>query len=423
MRIVSIETSCDETAIAVIEAAGHPQKNGVHFSVLSNVVLSQMKLHAKYGGVYPSLAKREHAKNLIPVLKQALQESNFLRVKQNLKPIPYNLKPILEREPELLKQFLDFIPRIEKPPIDAIAVTYGPGLEPALWVGINLAKALALVWNIPVIPVNHMEGHIVSALLKQSPNHAEQTRKIAENSRPSAKGGSASGGKTYNLKPTTFPVLALLISGGHTELVLSKKWLEYRLIGETRDDAAGEAFDKVARMLGLGYPGGPAISALAQKVRKSKVEGQTSHIALPRPMIDSGDFDFSFSGLKTAVLYELKKRKKNTQLIRDFAYEFEEAVTDVIVKKTIGAAEASRAATIVVGGGVSANERIRERLTEAILKKLPNTALSIPSHELTTDNALMIAVAGYIRATTKRASVIPARKANTIKAEGTLRLV
>ena len=191
MRILAIETSCDETAIAIIEASGKPRKSGVHFSVLSNLVLSQVKLHAKYGGVFPALAKREHAKNLIPILKKALAESNFLQKRQNLQPITYNLQPVLEREPELLKQFFEFIPSIKKPPIDAIAVTYGPGLPPALWVGINFAKALSLVWDIPVIPINHMEGHIFSALLKK---YGELQV------------------SSYKLQKVQFPILALLIS-------------------------------------------------------------------------------------------------------------------------------------------------------------------------------------------------------------------
>ena len=398
MKILAIETSCDETAIAIIEASGDPKRGAVRFTVLSNVVLSQVKLHEKFGGVYPSLAKREHAKNLIPLLKKALTESNFLKLKNSLKPVPHNLRIVLDREPELLKHFLKFIPRVEKPPIDAIAVTYGPGLEPALWVGINFAKALGTAWNIPIIPVNHMEGHICSAFL-------EKTEKNSE----------------FRISSFKFPVLALLISGGHTELVLMEKWLGYKMVGETHDDAAGEAFDKVARMLGLPYPGGPAISEQAH-IWKSQFPifnfKKKSKFLLPRPMLNSPDFNFSFSGLKTAVLYRLKEIKKLTpKLIREFSYEFQEAVTEVLVSKTIRAAEKYRAKTIIVGGGVSANKRIRDQLKNVVARKLPETTLFIPPQELTTDNALMIAVAGYLRNTLQPIT----HKQQHIKARGNLR--
>ncbi len=436
MKILAIETSCDETALALINAEGNPKKDGVNFSVLSNVILSQVKLHAEYGGVYPSLAKREHAKNLIPLLKQVLTESNFLNVRsksQNAKHDPllqdtsYKLQALLTRELELLKQFLDFIPTIEKPEtrpvrdsegsshtsslrdrqrkssngIDAIAVTHGPGLEPALWVGINFAKALSLVWNIPIIPVNHMEGHIFSALLKQY-DKLQVT--------------------SYKLQDFAFPMLALLISGGHTELVLSEDWLQYKIIGETRDDAIGEAFDKVARMLGLPYPGGPHVSQKADEFEGDKT------LSLPRPMIDSDNFDFSFSGIKTAVLYELKKRTKinpadqqggvNPELVKEFSHEFQEAVTEVVVKKTVDAALQYGAKTIVVGGGVSANKRIREALVAELRIKNQELSIFFPAEELTTDNALMIGVAGYLRHNLQPTT----HNQQHIKATGTLRL-
>jgi|SRR3989338_2179166 len=398
MKILAIETSCDETAIAIIE--GTEDIHNPRFSVLSNLVLSQVALHAQYGGVFPSLAKREHAKNLIPLLKQALEESNLLQPKNTLESTTYNLQLILEHEPELLKQFEDFIPTIETPDIDLIAVTNGPGLEPALWVGVNFAKALSSTWGKPVMPVNHMEGHIFSALLKKSQKDAEKNE-----------GSTAP--TTYNLQPITFPILALLISGGHTELVLSKDWFTYEIVGQTRDDAVGEAFDKVARMLDLPYPGGPQISKLAEEVRIS--ENKTDGFVFPRPMMHSGDFNFSFSGLKTAVLYALKKIETLTpEIKKTVAYAFEEAVTEVLVKKTVAAAEDCGVHAIVVGGGVSANKRIRESLSD----KLQDESLFIAPINLTGDNALMIAAAGYLRYLHK----LPTIDIKALTANGNMRL-
>lgn len=363
MKILAIETSCDETAISVL---GVSKKNGVtSFEALSNIVLSQIKIHEKYGGVFPALAKREHQKALVPVLKEALAKARMLKVGENKKiqNTKYKiLNTILKREPELLKQILAGLPKIKIPDIDAIAVTYGPGLEPALWVGINFAKALSLLWNIPIIPVNHMEGHVFSALIR---------------------------GKKFQISNVKFPMLALLVSGGHTELVLVKKWGQYKKIGETRDDAAGEAFDKVARMLGLPYPGGPQISKIG-KIGKAKV------YPLPRPMINSKDFDFSFSGLKTAVLYTIKNiGKLNKQTKADLAREFEEAVSEVLVKKTLSAAKKYSVNAILLGGGVAANERLRNDLSASARNNLSNTELLLPGGSAVTDNALMIAVAAY----------------------------
>tara|TARA_Y100000031_G_scaffold157148_1_gene216765 strand:- start:4388 stop:5635 length:1248 start_codon:yes stop_codon:yes gene_type:complete len=414
MHILAIETSCDETAVSLVDCSGDPWKGGVNFNVLSNIVLSQAKLHAEYGGVYPSLAKREHAENLIPVLKKALELSSLESGIRNQESgiDTQKLEKILQREPELLKQFLEFIPTIEKPAIDKIVVTRGPGLEPALWVGINFAKALGEVWNIPVSGINHMEGHVFSALLQKRRDLPQLT--------------------TYNLQPTTFPALALLISGGHTELVLMKDWLKYEIVGETKDDAVGEAFDKVARMLGLGYPGGPEIARQAAQFQDKP------SLKLPRPMLDSGDFNFSFSGLKTAVLYEIKKNNKfqpeadppsrpeadqpqagaeTSKIIQEFAHEFQEAATDVLVSKTVKAAREYGAKTILVGGGVSANQRIRDALTEQTTNNLPpTTKLLLSPLELTGDNALMIAVAGYLRAALNKEC------REEIAAHGTLRL-
>jgi len=403
MKILAIETSCDETAIAIIDAEGGLENP--RFSILSNLILSQVKLHAQYGGVYPTLAKREHARNLIPLLKESLTQAQLLARKDksavNVKVRPLQdsstrLSTILEREPELHKQFLEFIPSIETPDIDAIAVTYGPGLEPALWVGINFAKALAQIWNKPLIPINHMEGHIFSALLKQESR------------------------KEFSISNFQFPILALLISGGHTELVLMKDWFTYELIGETRDDAVGEAFDKVARMLNLSYPGGPAIAEYAENFKPKNKE---KTITLPRPMLHSGDYDFSFSGLKTAVLYLLKKTPHVTEKIKqEIAYEFQEAATDILVTKTLDAARDFNAKTILVGGGVSANKRIREELTKKVRAHLPDLKLYISPQEFTGDNALMIAVAGYARICVNPHSLHSSSLQDEVVAEGSLRL-
>lgn len=396
MKILAIETSCDETAIAIIEYEGDPRTSPLY--VLSNVVLSQIDLHKEYGGVYPSLAKREHAKNLVPVLDEALTKACL---KKDVSSLPsYNkeeLKTLLEREPDLFNQCNDYIPKIKIPEIDALAVTAEPGLEPALWVGINFAKALALTWGKPLLPINHMEGHIYSALL-----HNTETEE-----------------KKYTLSSVTFPVLALLISGGHTELVLMRDWLSYEVIGETKDDAVGEAFDKTARMLDLPYPGGPEISKLAKRYGEKREAKKT--ITLPRPMIDSGDYNFSFSGLKTAVKNTLHSFPKITPEIKEeMAYEFQEAATEVLVEKTAQAIEAYGVKTLIAGGGVSANERIREALIRRLTKE--RVALFLPPAFLTTDNALMIALAAALREAEGKNKHIPPERFSEIRAHGTARL-
>ena len=368
MKILAIETSCDETAVTVLEATRRGK--GADFRVLGNALLSQTKIHARYGGVFPMVAKREHGRALVPLLKSVLTKSGLLKKipSKNHSHILKNVRMIMEREPELMAQFTEFVPTIKTPPIDRIAVTSGPGLEPALWVGINFARALSEIWNIPVVPVNHMEGHILSSFLKK-----KEERKFL----------------ISNFK---FPMLALLVSGGHTELVLSKKWHKYKVIGATRDDAAGEAFDKVARMLDLPYPGGSEISRLALKGRAN------AEIILPRPMINSRDFDFSFSGLKTAVLYLIKKLGKlSAQGKADIAKEFENSVVEVLVSKSINAAKTHKAKTVIIGGGVSANEKLRREIEAAVNKELPKAALLLPEKSLTTDNAIMIAAAAYFK--------------------------
>ncbi|NTV44729.1 MAG: tRNA (adenosine(37)-N6)-threonylcarbamoyltransferase complex transferase subunit TsaD [Candidatus Yonathbacteria bacterium] len=369
MIILAIETSCDETAIAILEVTGGIGE--ASFVVRANVVHSQIDIHAPYGGVFPTLAKREHAKNLVPVLSEALDKAHIITDGAYVRNLPedsiVHLKTLFEREPDLFAAFLDGIPA-DMPSIDAIAVTHGPGLEPALWVGVNFARALATVWQKPLIPVNHMEGHILSAFVE---------------------------GDTFTFGADTieFPLLALLVSGGHTELQLMHDMFSYEKVGQTRDDAAGEAFDKVARVLGLPYPGGPEISRLAAEAPAPSPDD----IVFPRPMIDSGDYDFSFSGIKTSVLYAAKKLPNMTDDVkRVFARAFQEAAVDVLSRKTVAAAREYGARTIVLGGGVAANTALRKRM-ETLVTELPDITLFLPDTSATTDNAVMIGIAGAFR--------------------------
>ncbi|MDP3727015.1 MAG: tRNA (adenosine(37)-N6)-threonylcarbamoyltransferase complex transferase subunit TsaD, partial [bacterium] len=339
MRILGIETSCDESAVAVLDIAGPAAKPRV--KVLANVVASQVKLHAKFGGVVPNLAKREHQRNLVPVLLMALKEAGLLdkakmkkqKVKmqgknQNiLSPIRSMLSAILEREPDLFARMVSKITALPVPKIDAIAVTVGPGLAPALWVGVNFARALSCLWEKPLIAVNHLEGHIVTNLLPQNDQNDENDKAARRLHRVPLKTGRSVG--FIDLIKVRFPALCLIVSGNHTELVLMRRHGDYRVLGETRDDAAGEAFDKVARMLEFGFPGGPIISRLAGT-------GDSKAFNCPRPMMNSIKFDFSFSGLKTSVLYTLRDLKQiSGQTKRDIAASFEQAVVDVLVAKTV----------------------------------------------------------------------------------------
>ena len=393
MKILAIETSCDETAISIIEVP----RDGKSLTILSNIVVSQIAIHKPYGGVFPMLAKREHAKNLVPILKTALREAGLLSQRSGLREIQKSdLCEILEREPELLEAFLPFISSIKIPKIDAIAFTRGPGLAPALWVGVNFARALSVVWKKPLVPINHMEGHMLSSLLK----------------------------KTIITKPN-FPILALLISGGHTEIVLAKDLFKYKVVGTTRDDAVGEAFDKTARILGLPYPGGPEISARAESFRKSpcfaKATQGKGKYKLPRPMIHSDDFDFSFSGIKTATLYMVQKIPKVTEEIRnEICYEFEEAVTETLLSKTMRSAEKYNPHMILLGGGVASNSHIQKTFKESFSKKFSEAEVFVPEKELSTDNALMIAFAGYLRFTKDKKSILRAgdKKIKKLKADG-----
>ena len=300
MKILGVETSCDETAISILEA--HGDINSPSFSIVANNLVSQIDIHKEYGGVFPAIAKREHAKNLPIVLEKTLREAGV--IEESVGVDSEEIKKILEREPEMAESLLEILSRIKNPNIDCIAITTGPGLEPALWVGITFAKALARAWNVPLVPVNHMEGHVMSVLLNAKENKTIDTSKIQ------------------------FPLLSLLISGGHTELVLVNNWMEYKILGQTVDDAVGEAFDKGARILGLPYPGGPEISNLAKDGKENE------KIKLPRPMIKTPDYNFSFSGLKTAVLYLVRDLGEITDQDRkDIAKEFQTAVGDVFIYK------------------------------------------------------------------------------------------
>ncbi|MDO8571576.1 MAG: tRNA (adenosine(37)-N6)-threonylcarbamoyltransferase complex transferase subunit TsaD [bacterium] len=320
MKILGIESSCDETAAALLEV-----KRGV-FTLKKNIVASQIAIHARNGGVIPEVAARSHILNVIPVIQKTLGTG----------------RP------------------------DVIAVTAGPGLITSLLVGIETAKTLSYLWRKPLVAVNHIEGHVYANFLSD----------------PSI----------------SFPALVLIVSGGHTELVLMSGHGTYSIIGMTRDDAAGEAFDKVAKMLGLEYPGGPAISRVA-------VQGNPLLFELPRPMIDSSDFDFSFSGLKTAVLYLVmdlvKKKKLNEQTKMDLCASFQQAVVDVLVSKTLRAALKYKVRTVLFGGGVIANLALRTQMSHIFTAHAPQITVRFPSLAYCTDNAAMIAVAGYFHALKK----------------------
>lgn len=418
MKILAIETSCDETAIAIIDGARDKRKP--RFEVLAQVVASQIAVHRPWGGVVPNLAKREHQKNLVPLLLQVLKEAKKdLRFKKDDPRMHeskiLNLKSILGREPELLEQFQKHISKPPQPDIDTMVVTQGPGLEPALWVGVNFARALSALWDIPLVGINHMEGHIAIALLQESNGNpkaqSSNPKKIRKQKKPKT--------ISYNLSPITYPAVALLVSGGHTEIVLMKKAGAYEIVGETRDDAVGEAFDKVALMLGLSYPGGPEISREAEKT--SGIKSRDIRIKLPRPMLANKDLDFSFSGLKTAVLYlvrDLKKQGADIKKIRPtIAREFQDAVVEVLTKKTLHAIKDYKARTFILGGGVAANKQLRTRLTQEIEKDFPRTAYYLPPTTLTGDNALMIATAAYLH----ELSATKSKKTNRLQAWKTMR--
>ena len=316
-RILGIETSCDETAAAIVERGSW---------VLSSVVSSQVDLHARYGGVVPEIASRAHVDLIVPVVAQAFVEAG-------LSDLPVDGGG---------------------PDVEAVAATYGPGLVGALLVGVSAAKALALAWDVPFIAVNHLEAHLYATLLDEP--------------------------------DLELPLVVLLVSGGHTLVVLMEGHGQYRVLGSTIDDAAGEAFDKVARYLGLGYPGGPAIDRLA-------VTGDADAIRFPRPMLGDGTYDFSFSGLKTAVVNHVRNQPEVETA--DVAASFQEAVVDVLVTKTVAAAREVGAKGLCLGGGVAANSRLRERFVEACAAD--GVRGFLPSRAMCTDNAAMVASAAWYR--------------------------
>jgi N6-L-threonylcarbamoyladenine synthase len=352
MIILAIETSCDETAISLVKIKNKK------FSVLSNIISSQAKLHAQYGGVYPFLAKREHQKNLPIVLKKAINQA-------------------LKKE------------KFTKP--DLISLTVGPGLEPCLWTGINFSKDLAKKLKIPIVPVNHIKAHILTNFINLD----------------------------YK---KTLPAICLVVSGGHSQLVLIKKLDQMKIIGQTRDDAAGECFDKAARIIGLDYPGGPAI---AEQAGLWRIKNQPTkyQINLPRPMINQKNYDFSFSGLKTAVLNNFKsqpiKTRKQKQYIQEMAGQVEQAIIDVLIKKTIKAAKDFKVKTIILAGGVAANKQLRQQLEKKIKKDLNNVKYLKPDINLCTDNAVMVAVNGYYQ---RKDKLLKEKQWQKIKANANLKV-
>jgi N6-L-threonylcarbamoyladenine synthase len=311
MKILGIETSCDETAAAVVSEGRH---------ILSNVVWSQVATHHPYGGVVPELASRQHIEKIVPVVDEALR-----------------------------------LAAIDPKDLDGVAVTRGPGLVGALLVGLSFAKAFAYAHALPLTGVNHLEGHVATLCLEPD--------------------------------PPPFPFVALLVSGGHTNLEYVLDWVRFEHMGQTRDDAAGEAFDKVAKLLELGYPGGRVIEELARK-------GDPGRVRFPRAMLDKKGFDFSFSGLKTAVArYVHKERAKDCLNIEDTVCSFQEAVVDVLIEKALLAVKAKKCDHLAVVGGVASNTRLRRRLVEEATRS--GICVHIPRPALCTDNGAMVAAAGY----------------------------
>lgn len=349
MNILAIETSCDETSAAIV------QGDGMGVKIISSIVSSQINIHKKYGGVVPEVAARNHIKNIIPVVNKAIGKAFYLHSeKKKQKNINYS--------------------QIGRKEIGLIAVTSGPGLVSSLLIGAQTADALAYTWKKPFITINHIEGHIYANWLRHS----------------------------RSIELPKFPSLCLVVSGGHTQLVLMRNHHSYKTIGQTRDDAAGEAFDKVAQILGIGYPGGPIISKLAQSSESEYKE----KFHLPRPMMNNNDFDFSFSGLKTAVLYLVNDLKKNISddfnslpksIVAEICKEFQQAVIDVLIAKTIKAAKAFKVKSILLAGGVSANYELRKQLGEKVKTDLSNVSSYIPEQDFCTDNAAMIGAAAYYR--------------------------
>ena len=344
MKILAIESSCDDTSVALVKI------NQGKFKILKELTASQIEIHKKYGGVVPEIAGRMHAEKILPLIEHVLEE--------------------------------------QKP--EVIAVTSGPGLITGLMVGVEAAKTLSYLWQIPIVGVNHIEGHIHSV-------------EIANNQFPIS-------------NKIKYPALALIASGGHTELIYIKSQGKYKKIGATLDDAAGECFDKAAKILDLPYPGGPKISKLAET-------GNNKAIKFPRPMLDKDNFNFSFAGLKTSALYWLRDNELSKChpefisgfqgvlkqvhpdsgiTINDFCASFEQAITDVLVDKTLKAVKKYQPKTVILGGGVAANKKLRETLKNTIKIQSPNSLFLIPCSLYCMDNAAMIAIAGYYKAKNKK---------------------
>jgi len=345
MKILALETSCDETSAAVV-------KDGKE--ILSNVVASQVEFHRKYGGIVPEIASRKHIEVINPIIKEALDKANIT-----------------------FKE------------IDAVAVTYGPGLVGSLLVGICAAKAIAWSLGKPLIGVNHLEGHIYANFLNSKSEILNPKSRFA-GSRNTLEYNNNEAGQIQNSKSQIpkFPFVCLLVSGGHTLLILVEEHGKYRTLGRTRDDAAGEAFDKIARFLGIGYPGGPIIDKMAK-------EGNPRAVEFKRPMLEKEyGYDFSFSGIKTAVVNQIRNQKPVTSnQIADLVASFQQAIVDVLVEKSIRAAKEYRCKAIALAGGVSANSALRRELVARAEKE--NIAVHIPPVEYCTDNAAMIGCSAY----------------------------
>ena len=379
MKILAIETSCDETAVALLRASG--KLSSIKLKVLKSLVSSQIKIHAPFGGVVPNLAKREHLKNLPILLSKIL-----------------NTKYHAYRQAGGMRN------------VDLVAVTVGPGLEPALWVGIEFAKRLAKKWKKPLIGVNHLHGHLYSFLLSQKT--VSTKFQAPESKKPGIRHA------VYGIR-NLFPAIGLLVSGGHTILVLMKNLKEYKKLGETLDDAVGESFDKVARLLGLPYPGGPEIEKLAKR-------GDPTAIDFPSPMIYQKNYNFSYSGLKTAVLYYLREHNAKQQTphandakknpwsvgnilrdshnqfvgshytLSDVAASFQKAAFLPLVTKAVRAAKEYRAKSVMIGGGVAANKTLARMLSLEIRNLKLGINLVVPPLKYCLDNAVMIAAAAYV---------------------------
>jgi len=475
IRILAIESSCDETSASIVEVTtgydalqtvtkSYKQLRRVTNScenaqligtdsnqskpivtILSNIVSSQVKLHAKYGGVYPELASREHIRNILPVVTESCEQ--LLKVTSGYE----QLQKVTKGCPATNRNHSKLIETIRNN-IDAIAVTTGPGLIGSLLVGVNTAKTLAYTLNKPIYAINHLEGHIYSCFDEKKVTNSYEKLQTVTKSCPVTNSNQSKPIVT-DINLPQFPLIALIASGGHTSLVYMKDHMKFKVIGETLDDAAGEAFDKVAKLLDLGYPGGPAVSALAAKVTNSYEKLQKvaescgnqnatnrnhsqsfvtnrNRFSFPRPMIDSNNFDFSFSGLKTAVLYVVEKLKSKSEnlktthsidsgqatknlklkdeIVQLICYEFQEAVVDTLVTKTLRAAKKYKVKSVLLCGGVSANARLRQefnlRLSPACRPASPNRGergrtnnsrlnFFVPEKSLTGDNAAMIGLA------------------------------